>query len=152
MNLIRNIVKKSKLAAVFVFIFLLLLNFCSIDAFAFPYEGERYQEAVTEGHGHSHGGTHSEDSANSHGDEEDPFCCSTIKAIGVSLQKIVSSNNLEESSRFSYYSQFAFIEKEFQILLVWGSTRNSGPPGSILFKSIFLKATPSHAPPVAYSI
>ncbi len=152
MKLIRKILKKSKITAVFIFVFLLLLNFCSIDAFAYPDEFEHHQEAATEEHGQCHGETHSEDPANSHEDEEDQFCCSTIKAIGISPQKILFSDSRGNSSRFSYHSQFVFIEKTPQILFVWGSTHDPGPPGSILFKSIFLKATPSHAPPLAYSI
>lgn len=152
MNLIRNIIKKSKIGTVFIFVFLLLLNFCSIDAFAFPSKVDHHQETVAETHGHSHRDTHSEDPANSHGDEEGPFCCSTIKAIGVSPQKMLSSDNSENSSRFSYHSQSVFIEKNLQILLVRGSTHNLGPPGNILFKSSFLKAAPSRASPSAYSI
>lgn len=151
MNLMRCTIEKNKITPALVFAFILLLNFCSID-FAFSYELEHYQEAVTEEHSRFNGDTHSENSSNSHDDEEGPFCCSTIKAIGITSQKIFSPDNLRNSSRFSDHFQFAFIEKRPQILLVWGFTRDPGPPGSILFKSVFLKATPSHAPPVTHSI
>lgn len=150
MNLIRCKIEKSKITPLLIFIFILLFNFCSVEAFAFPYEFEHHQESVAETHSHSHGDTHSEDPAHSQDDEEDPFCCSTIKTTGITSQKILSSDNLKISSRFLYHSQFAFIiEKRPQILLVWDSTHDLEPPSS---KSILLKATPSHAPPITYSI
>lgn len=151
MNSIRRTIGKSKISPLLIFIFILLLNLCSVEVFAFPDNFEHHQETVTETHGHSYGDTHSQDATHSHDDKVDPFCCSTIKAIGITSQKILSSNNLKTSSRFSYHSQFAFIGKIPQLLLVWDSAHDPGPPpDSILFKSIFLKATPSHAPPITH--
>ena len=157
-------IRKSKIAPFFVLVLVLLLNFCGIQSLAFSLECDHHNESAEESHSRpqvdnhskvddrSHDENHPKSHANSHDDEEDPFCCSTIKSVSITSEQNLTFDFLKDFSSFLDSSNFSVAAEISQLSEFWRSFHYLGPPGADRFKIIFLTTSPTHAPPVPYTI
>ncbi len=152
MKLINSTIRKWKFAPVIIFSFALLLNFCGISSLALSSECGPHHDSAEAAHSQSDEETHSEDATSSHEDEEDSFCCSTIKAVSITSKQNLTFDFLRNFLDFFNNSAVLVVAEISQLSEIWNSFHYLDPPGTDRFKIVFLITSPAHAPPILYTI